>query len=76
MNSYLDKIYEGLETIRNHPEIGFMTHELSHEFRCFQSQQHRIYYKYNEDRIIVFAVLHEKQLYLLHLKDRKDDFYG
>ncbi|MEM9422331.1 MAG: type II toxin-antitoxin system RelE/ParE family toxin [Pseudomonadota bacterium] len=70
---YMRHLREGFKHIRRHPEIGFPIDHLKTGYRCFAIEYHKVFYTLTDESIAVVAVLHESQLPMRHLKQRKND---
>ncbi len=71
--TYMVKLRQGFKTLSEHPEIGYSIAHLKPDYRCFQIEYHRIFYKLNGDVIGIVAVLHESQLPKRHLEQRDEE---
>lgn len=67
---YMSRLREGFKTLRRHPQIGYDINHIKAEYRCFQVEYHRIFYKSNDGFIAVVAILHESQLPKRYLTQR------
>lgn len=63
---YLDTIQLTISTIRSHPNIGEPV-LVREPYRCFEVEKHRIFYQQMNEVIVIYGILHQRQLPFLHL---------
>jgi len=70
---YMAELRQGFKTLRTNSEIGYSIEHIRKHYRCFQVKRHRIIYRLKDEEIVVIAVLHERQLPLRHIAQRRLD---
>lgn len=58
---YVDALQNGMSSISQHAEIGYNVEYLGADYRCYQVEHHRIFYRIEESQVLVTAVLHKSQ---------------
>jgi len=69
---YMTELRAGFKAMRRNAKIGYPIDHVREGYRCFQVKHHRIFYRLDESDIVVMAVLHERQLPLRHIAQRKN----
>lgn len=67
---YMAALFDGINTLRTHPKVGYRLTLKRHNLFCYQIEHHRIIYKINDTTVVVLSVLHKRQLPTIHMPDR------
>lgn len=59
----IQSIDAALEQVRRFPQLGrqFKHERLSHEYRVVTAHPYNIYYRYSEQTVTVYRILHQRQ---------------
>lgn len=60
-------------TLLRYPEIGYSVDDIHLGYRCYQIQSHSIFYRLDNDELIIVAVLHQNQLPTRHIDQRSEE---
>ena len=64
---YYDELIDGIEKLIDHPDLGQSRDAIRSGYRSLQVNHHVVYYRQDEDDILIIRVLHERMLPSKHL---------
>ena len=67
-DNYYDQLIDGINTIRDNPEIGFPCDYIRIGYRQYKVKQHFIFYRIGKGKIHIVRVLHESMQVVNYLK--------
>ena len=65
---YLTRLYQALEALADHPQMGRDYGHLRRALRRFEHESHSIFYRTSDDQILIVRVLGRGQLPSRHLR--------
>jgi len=60
--AYYDELTNGIASLSENPEIGFVRDDIKRGYRQLAVGKHHIFYRITESKIRIVRVLHEKML--------------
>jgi len=70
-NQYLTELHNTMILLKENPHIGINRVDFSDEIYSFPHVSHMIYYKFNDEKVYIMAVLHKSMLPKEQLLERK-----
>lgn len=62
-DAYMQDLESGINLIADNPHIGFLCDYIRSGYRQYNTNKHMIFYKIQEDKIVIVRILHESMDY-------------
>lgn len=59
-DEYTSQLWESLQTIARHPDIGKLQNSIGREIRCFVPREYAIWYRIEDDAVRILRITHER----------------